>query len=143
MLNIVKIGGKMTLTFDRERYKKLLCQYQPKVIKNEAENEVALKIVEQLMHNRNRTPEEDELYDLLVVLVEKFEQERYKPGATSTPLSMLHFLMEQQEFEEQDLIPLFGSKDTLKKVIQGQTDITPDQARALSSLFDVDLSLFL
>lgn len=143
MLNIVKIGGKMTLTFDRERYKKLLCQYQPKVIKNEAENEVALKIVEQLMHNRNRTPEEDELYDLLVVLVEKFEQEHYKPGATSTPLSMLHFLMEQQEIEEQDLIPLFGSKDTLKKVIQGQTDITPDQARALSSLFDVDLSLFL
>lgn len=142
MLNIVKIGGKMTLTFDRERYKKLLCQYQPKVIKNEAENEVALKIVEQLMHNRNRTPEEDELYDLLVVLVEKFEQEHYKPGATSTPLSMLHFLMEQQEIEEQDLIPLFGSKDTLKKVLQGQTDITLDKAKLLSSLFNVDLNLF-
>ena len=61
----------MTLTFDREKYKALLCQYRSKVIKNKVDNEAALKVVEQLMHNHNRTLEENELYDLLVTLIEK------------------------------------------------------------------------
>ena len=61
----------MTLTFDREKYKELLCQYRSKVIKNEVDNEAALKVIEQLMHNHNRTLEENELYDLLVTLIEK------------------------------------------------------------------------
>jgi len=41
----------MTLTFNQEKYKELLCQYQPKVVKNEADNEIALKVVHQLMNN--------------------------------------------------------------------------------------------
>ena len=51
-----------------------------KIIKTEAENRAALKVVEQLMHADNRTPEEDELYELLITLIEKFEQEYYQPG---------------------------------------------------------------
>ena len=43
-------------------------RYQPKIIKTEAENEAALKVVEQLMHSDNCTPEEDELYELLITL---------------------------------------------------------------------------
>ena len=82
---MTRIDGKMTLTFDREKYNELLCLYQPKVIKSEAENEIALKVVEQLMHSDSRTPEENELYDLLVTLIEKFEQEYYQTGVTSTP----------------------------------------------------------
>ncbi|MDJ0692412.1 MAG: hypothetical protein QNJ41_28475 [Xenococcaceae cyanobacterium MO_188.B32] len=58
----------MTLTFDSEKYKELLCRHQPKIIKTEAENEAALKVVEQLMHSDNCTPEEDELYELLITL---------------------------------------------------------------------------
>ena len=54
----------MTLTFNPDKYKKLLTAYLPKLIKNEVENEQALEIVEDLMH-RERTPEEDKLYQLL------------------------------------------------------------------------------
>jgi HTH-type transcriptional regulator/antitoxin HigA len=32
-----------------------------------------LAIAEELMHRPDRSPEEDELYDLLIVLIEKFE----------------------------------------------------------------------
>lgn len=46
----------MTLTFNLDKYKKLLTAYLPKLIKNEVENEQALEIVEDLMH-RERTPE--------------------------------------------------------------------------------------
>ena len=33
------------------------------------------------MHRRDRTPEEDEIYELVIALIEKFEQELYAPGA--------------------------------------------------------------
>jgi HTH-type transcriptional regulator/antitoxin HigA len=66
----------MTLTFNPDKYKELLTVYLPKVIKTESENEQALVIVEDLMH-RKRSPEENELYQLLITLIEKFEQEYY------------------------------------------------------------------
>ncbi len=58
----------MTLIFNVEKYKKLLTTYLPKLIKTEAENEEALAVVENLMY-RERTPEENELYQLLITLI--------------------------------------------------------------------------
>ncbi|MEG4575445.1 transcriptional regulator [Microcoleus sp. N3A4] len=52
-----------------------MSQYQPKIIRNEADNEKALAMVEEFMHRADRTLEEDELYELLIALIEKFEQE--------------------------------------------------------------------
>jgi HTH-type transcriptional regulator / antitoxin HigA len=75
----------MTLTFNRDKYKELLSEYQPKIIKTAVENEEALTIVEQLMHLQDRTPEQDAIYELLVVLIERFEQEFYKPNSESNP----------------------------------------------------------
>ena len=68
----------MTLTFNPEKYKELLFNYQPKIIRTETENEKALALVEELMHRKDRTLEEEELYELLITLIEKFEQEYYR-----------------------------------------------------------------
>ena len=68
----------MTIAFNPEKYKELLFNYQPKIIRTEAENEKALAMVEELMHRKDRTPEEEELYELLITLIEKFEQEYYR-----------------------------------------------------------------
>ena len=140
---MTRIGGKMTLTFDREKYKELLCQYQPKVIKSEKENETALKVIEQLMHSTNRTPEENELYDLLVTLIEKFEQEHYQPGLTSTPQSILYFLMEQKGMVEEDLVGILGSQEIAVKVLDGDLEIDRNLAKVLGDFFNVDSSLFI
>ncbi len=133
----------MTLTFNQEKYKELLCQYQPKVIKSEADNETALKVVEELMHSDNRTPEENELYDLLVTLIEKFEQEYYQPGVTSTPQSILHFLMEQKGIVRKDLGEILGSQDIAIKVLDGKLKIDRERAKVLGGFFNVDSSLFI
>ena len=112
-------------------------------ITNEADNETAFKIVEQLMHSKNRTPEESELYDLLVALIEKFELEYYQPGVTSTPLSILHFLMEQKGIVAEDLVTVLGSQDIVNKVLDGEIEIDRDRAKVLSDFFNVDSSLFI
>ena len=67
----------MTLTFNRETYGALLAQYQPKVIITEEENEQALVLAQELEHRKNRTAEEEELLELLLTLIEKFEENHY------------------------------------------------------------------
>jgi HTH-type transcriptional regulator/antitoxin HigA len=46
---ITKTTGKMILTFNSELYSKLLSQFQPRIIKTEAENEQFLAVVEELL----------------------------------------------------------------------------------------------
>lgn len=132
----------MTLTFDSTRYQKLLVQDEPKLIRSKAENEKALSTLEALMHKSDRSPEETALYELLIVLIEKFEQEYYQPGH-SIPQSMLSFLMEQRQLEPLDLVDIFGSEDVVRSVIQGTQEITTGQAKALGKLFHVEPGLFI
>jgi uncharacterized protein len=87
----------MTLTFNPEKYKEVLSEYQPRLIKTEAENEHALAIVEQLMNSPDLSPEQEEIYELLVILIERFEEEFYKPDRSKNSGSMLSFLMDQRD----------------------------------------------
>lgn len=109
MVNMMRKTGKMTLTFNPEKYKELLTAYLPKPIRTEAENQEALAIVEELMH-RKRTPEENELYHLLITLIEKFEQEYYQINQQSNPQSMILFLLEESGKSITDLQACLGSK---------------------------------
>ena len=87
----------MTHTIDRNTYASLLAEFQPKVIVTEEENERALEAVEKLMGCKERTPEQNALLDLLVILIEKFE-ERYQLYA-ATPQSILQHLMEARSIK--------------------------------------------
>jgi HTH-type transcriptional regulator / antitoxin HigA len=133
----------MTLTFNPSKYSELLAQYQPKLIRTEAENDQALAIVEDLMHRSGRSPEEDELYDLLITLIEKFEQEYYLPDMSSTPHSMLIFLMEQRNLQAADLDEVFGSEVIAANVIANQIEFSTAHIKALGRFFKVDPGLFL
>ena len=132
----------MTLTFNPEKYKELLARHLPKVIKTEAENEKALAIVEELMHRQHRTPEEDELYELLIFLIENFEKSFYLQEST-TPHSMLLFLMEQQGVNKKDIARILGSDKIASSLIEGKGSITQEQAKLLGHFFNVDYSLLM
>jgi HTH-type transcriptional regulator / antitoxin HigA len=122
--------------------KQLLSDTQIKIIKTEVENEEALTIVEQLMHLKDRTPEQDAIYELLVVLIERFEQEFYKPSLESNPGSMLAFLMDRRDLQPIDLVEIFGSEAAVHDAIAGRMNIDRSTADRLGELFHVDPSLF-
>ena len=140
----------MTLTFNPEKYKEVLSEYQPKLIKTEADNERALAMVEQLMNLQDRSPEQEEIYDLLVILIERFEQEFYKPDRSNNPGSMLSFLMDQRDLQPIDLVSIFGSEAAVEDVISNRfatgdasrTSMDRSIANQLADLFHVDSSLF-
>ena len=61
------------------RYRRLLAKFAPKIIETEPENEAALEIAVQLMRkgDENRSPEEDAILNLLILLIEQFETGAY------------------------------------------------------------------
>jgi hypothetical protein len=58
-------------------YSELLAEIQPQVITNDAENDANLAHIERLWSIENRTPEEEKLFDLLLLLSEQFEEKAY------------------------------------------------------------------
>ncbi|MGH8001705.1 MAG: helix-turn-helix domain-containing protein [Brasilonema sp.] len=131
----------MTLTFNRETYASLLAKYQPKVIKTDEENEQAIALAEELSHQSNRTLEETALLDLLMTLIEKYEDEHYSIGE-STPHSMILHLIDAQSLKSSDLVKILGSEEVVSQVMSGQLEITQQMAKALGKFFHVDASLF-
>ncbi len=131
----------MTRTFNPQSYGQLLAKYQPKIITTEEENDQAIALAEELDRRPHRTPEEDAFLELLITLIEKFEEVNY-PIFKGTVSSMLLHLMEAQEKTKENLVPVFGSFEKVDKVINGDLEITSQQALELGNLFHVDASLF-
>ncbi|MGH8002245.1 MAG: helix-turn-helix domain-containing protein [Brasilonema sp.] len=132
----------MTLTFNPKIYSELLSKHQPRIIKSEEENEKFLAIVEELLSRCNLTPEEDAVLELLVRLIEDFEDQHYEINA-STPHSRLLHLIEARSLEKADLVKILGSRDVTAEVVNGQLEISKEQAEALGEFFQVNPSLFL
>ena len=131
----------MIHTFNPESYASFLAQDQPKVIETESENDAAIALALELEHRQNRTPEEDTLLELLVTLIEKFEEEHYQLNA-STPHSLLQHLMEARDLKQSDLVGILGSSGVVSEVINGKRDISKAQAKALGEFFHVPPMLF-
>jgi HTH-type transcriptional regulator / antitoxin HigA len=132
----------MTLTTNPESYTQLLAKYQPKVIETEAENDRAIAFASELEHKANRSLEEDAILELLVTLIEKFEEENY-PIPSGTPHSMLLHLMEASDLKQENLIGVIGSRGVVSEVVNGKRSISKTQAKALADFFSVDVGLFI
>jgi HTH-type transcriptional regulator/antitoxin HigA len=132
----------MTLTFNSESYAALLVKYQPKAIATEQELEKVISIAQDLEHRVNLTPEENTFLELLIVLIEKFEDEHYFIP-DGTPHSMLLHLMESNNTKQEDLVGIIGSRGVVSEVVHGKRSISKTQAKALAKFFSVDVGLFI
>jgi HTH-type transcriptional regulator / antitoxin HigA len=131
----------MPRTFNPETYGKLLAEYQPKIITTEEENEQAIALVLILEHPPNRTAEEEMLLQLLVTLIEQFEETHY-PILKGTPNSMLMHLMNARDMTTEALAEVLGSLEVALQIVNGDRTISKTQAQALADYFNVDISLF-
>lgn len=129
---------------DMKRYGRLLARAVPTVIKTEEQNERALAIVESLMEKgeRNLTPEEDALFELLTDLIHDFEEKAY-PIPKSEPHKIVAFLLEQRGLAPKDLWPVVGSKSRVSEILAGRRAPTKEQAKKLAEFFHVGVDLFI
>lgn len=127
---------------DTKLYSKLVGRLAPTVITTEKEYERLMKEFDKLFHKAELTPEEDAVFDLLAVLIEKYEKEKYYESSAA-PLDILKSLMEEHNKEPKDLWEVFGSKGRVSDVLNGKRAISKAQAVALGKYFHVSPSLFL
>ena len=131
----------MIHAINRNVYGDLLAQHQPKAIENEAENEAAILLAESLEH-RQRTPEEDALLELLIILIEKFEETSYPlPNLKSD--RMLRHLMDARNMKQEELVGVIGSRGVVSEIVNGKRSISKAQAKVLGELFHVSPGLFI
>jgi HTH-type transcriptional regulator / antitoxin HigA len=133
----------MKSTLNRKVYASLLGDVLPKVIESEEENELFLAEVEKLMaFGEDLTPEQLQLMNLLVSLIEQFEEQHYSLHP-ATPLEVLNELVLQRDLKQKDLVPVFGSQGITSEVLNGKRSISKAQAKALGDFFHVSPALFL
>ena len=126
---MTQVGGKMTLTINQKAYGELLTEIQPHVITNDAENEIALQNMERLLAIPHPSAEEERILQLLLTLIEKYEDE--------------HYPMEANDLKQADLVNVIGSSGVVTEVVNGKRQISKNQAQALGKFFHVEPKLFL
>ena len=109
----------MTQTINLKVYSQLVAEVTPKVIETEDEYEQFLMVAERLTFKQDQTPEESALYDLVTMLVETYESQHY-PVEKSSPAEVLEQIIESSGIEVTDLAKIFGSIETLDRVLAGQ-----------------------
>ena len=93
-----------------------------KPIKNKTELKNALDRVEELWGAKRNSEKGDEL-DVLMLLVEKYEEEHYSIPA-SDPVEAIKFLMEQKALTRKDLEPYLGTRARVSEVLNGKRNLT-------------------
>ncbi len=93
-----------------------------KPIKNKTQYSQALKRIEELWGAKRNTEKGDEL-DVLLLLVEKYEEEHY-PIPPSDPVEAIKFLMEQKDLTRKDLEPYIGSRARVSEVLNKKRSLT-------------------
>lgn len=114
----------------------------PRVIHNDAELEMYTDALFRLTALESPSSSEVEAIELLTLLVERYEQEHYAiPEAD--PISVVRFLMEQQNLSQRDLIPQFGSESAVSMFMTGERNLTLGQVRKLSTRFKLPADVFI
>lgn len=133
----------MSRVLDKKVYGQLLADIQPRVISTEEENEYFLSVIENLMNlGEDLYPEQESLLDLLVTLVENFENQHYQLKQ-ATPHEILNELIKERNLKQKDLISIFKSKGIASEVINGKRSISKAQAKELGQFFNVSPAVFL
>jgi HTH-type transcriptional regulator / antitoxin HigA len=131
----------MTQIIDLKVYGQLVAEVTPKVIETEDEYEQFLAVAERLTFKQVQTPEESALYDLVTMLVETYEAQHY-PIDRSSPVEVLEHIIESSGIDSTDLVEIFGSGETLDRVLAGRELINSSQANALAQRFKLSPEIF-
>jgi HTH-type transcriptional regulator / antitoxin HigA len=124
----------MTPTSSQQTYTDLLIQYQPKPIKTQQEYKRALTEVEGMMSGE-LTEAETAFFELLVLLIENYEEHHYSIDE-SKPVATLESLIHEFDVEPTSLVEVFGTVEIVSEVVNGQRKVSQSQAESLAKFFN-------
>lgn len=112
-------------------------------IKHEADYQAALTEIAELMdHVEPNTPDGDR-FDLLVSLVEAYEETHYPMGTLSDPITMIEFVMEQQGLTRKDLEQYIGPRQRVWDIMERRRPLSLTMIRRLEQGLHIPAGLLI
>lgn len=112
-----------------------------KPIRNENDNDEALDIIDSLFDAQVGSDEAD-FRDVLVTLVEKYEEEVYQIDFPD-PISAIKYRMDQLNLTQKDLIPSIGNRSKVSEVLSGKRELSLKMIRALHEHLQIPADILL
>jgi HTH-type transcriptional regulator / antitoxin HigA len=113
----------------------------PTLITSERQHEEYLSILDKLASKENPTREEEKYAEVLMALVEAYEDEHHSIP-NSSPIEILRTLMDAHDLRQKDLAPIFGSESIVSKVLPKKRDLNKTHIEKLSKRFHVSPAVF-
>jgi HTH-type transcriptional regulator/antitoxin HigA len=113
----------------------------PHLIRSEEALAAYTKTLFRLTSKTRTTRGEDEAIDLLTLLIEKYEADRY-PVPAADPLTVLRFLMDSHGLRQKDLAGVFGGEGNVSQVLAGKRELNKDHIAKLAAWFNVSPAVF-
>src|SRR5215467_6767011 len=143
MPNTTRKSGNRTaaVKIDMRKYGRLRARTLPVAIDSPEEHRHMLAEVDKLFE-KDLSPEEAKLFDLMVALIEDYEDKHFQLNA-ATPLTILQEIMENRGLTPRDLWDVVGSKSRVSEILSGHRNISKSQAKKLAEYFKVSVDLFI
>jgi len=119
----------------------MIQQGAPHLIHSDEELAKYTEALFKLTANSDPGPEEKEAIELLTLLIERYEAERY-PVPDADPIDVLRFLLDQNGLSQRDIAAELGSESTVSLVLSGKRRLNRDHIARLSRRFHVSPSVF-
>lgn len=113
----------------------------PRLIHSDAELAEYTGALFELTAKSNPTSEEDEAIELMTLLVERYESERF-PIPQAEPIEVLKFLLDRNSLSQRDIATELGSESTVSLILSGKRQLNRDHIARLSQRFSVSPAVF-
>lgn len=113
----------------------------PMPITSERQHEEYLSVLDKLASKELPTSEEEKYAEVLVTLIEAYEEEHH-PIPDASPVEVLRALMDANNLRQKDLVPVFGSESIVSEVLHKKRDLTKTHIEKLSRRFHVSPAVF-
>jgi HTH-type transcriptional regulator/antitoxin HigA len=119
----------------------MIRQGAPRLIHSEEELAKYTEELFKLTAKARPTAAEEQAIELLTLLIERYESERY-PVPDAEPVEVLRFLLEQNGLSQRDIAAELGSESTVSLVLAGKRRLNRDHIARLSRRFHVSPAVF-
>jgi HTH-type transcriptional regulator/antitoxin HigA len=113
----------------------------PRLIHNDEELAEYTQALFDLTAKSDPTPDEEEAIELMTLLIERYEQERF-PVPQAEPADVMRYLLERNGLSQRDIAPELGSESTVSLVLSGKRQLNRDHIARLSRRFHVSPAVF-
>jgi HTH-type transcriptional regulator/antitoxin HigA len=110
-------------------------------IASERQHAEYLSVLDKLASKENPTREEEKYAEVLITLIEAYEEEHH-PIPDASPVEVLRSLMEANDLRQKDLVPIFGSESIVSEVLRKKRSLNKTHIEKLSKRFRVSPAVF-